>query len=167
MMHKEQAGRWWLAAMGVVLIIAGSFFAWRLWLSYQKTSVSRSWPAVPCHIESSRIVSERPTPASSLAHRVEIRYRYQIDGVSHVSTRIRHVEAAPTAHREVALAVQQQFPPGSQRSCHVNPADHAESVLIPGTRAALYSIWFPLLFVAGGVGMIFGLARQKSPSSPA
>lgn len=167
MMNKQQAGRLWLAAMGVVLIVAGSFFAWRLWLSYQKTSVSRSWPAIPCQIESSRIVSQRPTPASALAYRVEIRYRYQIKGVSHVSTRIRHVEAAPTAHRDVALAVQQQFPPGSERVCYVNPADQAESVLIPGTRAALYSIWFPLLFVAGGLGMLFGLARQKSPSLPA
>jgi hypothetical protein len=147
--------------MGVVLIVAGGFFAFRLWLSYQKTSVSRSWPEVPCVIEASRIVSERPTPSSAPAHRVEIRYRYTMAGREHVSTRIRHVEAAPTSHLHVAQAVQQQFPPASQRVCRVNPADPAESVLLPGTRAALYSIWFPLLFVAGGIGMLIGVWRRR------
>jgi hypothetical protein len=33
-------------------------------------------------------------------------------------------------------------------------------VLLPGTRAALYSIWFPLLFVAGGIGMLIGVWRR-------
>ena len=147
--------------MAMVLIAAGSFFAWRLWLSYQKTSISRSWPEVPCQIESSRIVSARPTPTSPLAHRVEIRYRYDFGGTSHVSTRIRHVEAAPSAHLDKVQAVQQQFPAATQRVCRVNPADPAESVLIPGTRAALYSIWFPLLFVAGGIGMLIGIFRRR------
>jgi Protein of unknown function (DUF3592) len=166
-MDAEHAGRWWLAAMGIVLIAAGSFFAWRLWLSYQKTSVSRSWPAIPCEIESSKIVSERPNPSSALAHRVEIRYRYEMNGVKHISTRIRHVESAPTAHLDKALEVQLRFPPGTRQHCHVNPANSAESVLLPGTRAALYSIWFPLLFVAGGVGMLMGLFRRKTTHAPA
>ena len=165
-MHADHAGKWWLAAMGVVLIVAGSFFAWRLWLSYQLTSVSRSWPEIPCLIEASHIVSERPTPTSALAHEVKIRYRYEVGGISHVSTRIRHVEAAPSAHLDKVQAVQQQFPPGTRQVCRVNPADPADSVLLPGTRAALYSIWFPLLFVAGGVGMLVGIARRRTPSHP-
>ena len=160
-MPPKQAGRMWLMAMGLMLIASGSFFAWRLWISYQMTSVSRLWPSVVCHIESSRIVSMRPTPSSPMAYRFEIRYRYQFAGVSHVSTRIRHVESSPTPHREVVLALQQKFPTGAQLRCYVNPSEPSESVLIPGTRAALYSIWFPLLFVVGGGGMLLGLARQK------
>ncbi len=147
--------------MAVVLIAAGSFFAWRLWLSYQMTSVSRSWPEVTCQIEASRIVSARPTPTSPLAHRVEIRYRYEFGGSTHVSTRIRHVESAPSAHLDKVQAVQQQFPAGTQRVCRVNPENPAEAVLLPGTRAALYSIWFPLLFVAGGIGMLMGIFRRR------
>jgi two-component system nitrate/nitrite sensor histidine kinase NarX len=65
---------------------------------------------------------------------------------------------------EPVQAVQQQFPPGTRQVCRVNPADPADSVLLPGTRAALYSIWFPLLFVAGGVGMLVGIARRRNPS---
>ena len=147
--------------MGVVLIAAGSFFAHRMWLSYEKTSASRSWPEVPCRVESSRILTQRPTPASAPVHRVDVRYRYEVNGTAHVSTRIHVVEKAPTPHLEVARELQQQFPPGSQRTCRVNPADAGESVLIPGTRAALYSIWFPLLFVAGGLGMLIGVWRAR------
>ncbi len=155
-----QAGRWWLAAMGIVLIIAGSFFAHRLWLSYEKTAPSRSWPEVPCRIESSRIVTEKLTPTSAPVHRAEIRYRYEVAGAAHVSTRIHLVEKAATAHLEVVQALQRQFPPGSASVCRVNPDDAAHSVLIAGTRAALYTIWFPLLFVAGGLGMLIGAWRQ-------
>ena len=98
-----------------------------------------------------------------MAYRFEVRYRYQFEGASHVSTRIRHVEAAPTPHREVVLALQQQFPTGAMLACYVNSVTPSESVLILGTQAALYSIWFPLLFVAGGVGMLLGLAKKKWP----
>jgi len=33
-------------------------------------------------------------------------------------------------------------------------------VLQHGSRAALYSIWFPLLFVLGGFGMLRGALRR-------
>jgi hypothetical protein len=153
--------------MGAFLIAAGSFFAWRLWLSYEKTSVSRAWTATPCHIESSRIVSTRETPASPLTHRMEISYRYEFAGKTWRSNRIRHVEAAPSAHLDKVRAVQQEYPPGTRSVCFVNPADPARSVLRQGTRAALYSIWFPLLFVAGGAGMIYGVCRSPRVSTSA
>ncbi|MBL9130011.1 MAG: DUF3592 domain-containing protein [Verrucomicrobiaceae bacterium] len=165
MNRARHAGAWWLAAMGVFLIAAGAFFAWRMWLSYEKTSVSRAWTATPCHVDSSRIVSARETPASALTHRVEISYSYEAGGRTWKSTRIRHVEAAPTAHLDKARALQQQYPPGTQRLCHVNPADPSQSVLLQGSRAALYSIWFPLLFVIGGAGMIWGVMRPRRPAA--
>lgn len=146
--------------MGVFLIIAGSFFAWRMWLSYEKAQITRKWTQVPCRISSSKVVSERPTPHTDPAHRVEIRYEYELAGVKHSGTRIRQVEAAPTPHLDVAQQRQQAFPPGSDQVCYVNPAAPDEAVLQHGSRAALYSIWFPLLFVAGGVGMLRGALRR-------
>jgi hypothetical protein len=161
MMAKDSvAGRGWLIAMGVLLILAGCFFTWRLWLSYQKTSASRAWKETPCFILSSKLVSERVNDASPLTHRVEIRYRYSAGGEEHASSRIQVVEAAPTAHVEKARELQQQYPPQSEQVCYVNPQKPAESVLRRGTRAALYSIWFPLLFVIGGLGMLLGVLRQ-------
>ena len=146
--------------MGLFLIAAGSFFAWRMWLSYEKACITRGWKPVPCRIMSSRVVSERPTPGSSPAHRVELRYEYEINGAKHSSTRIRQVEAAPTQHLDKAREKQINYPPGSVLTCFVNPASPAEAVLEHASRAALYSIWFPLLFVVGGLGMLRGALRR-------
>lgn len=147
--------------MGVLLMLVGSFFAWRMWLSYEKAQITRSWTQVPCRVVSSRVVSERPTPNSSPAHRVEVRYEYEINGVKHTSTRIRQVEAAPTQHLDKALEKQLNYPPGSSQTCLVNPAAPDEAVLEHASHAALYSIWFPLLFVVGGLGMLRGALKRS------
>jgi len=146
--------------MGLTLILAGAFFAWRMWLSFEKAQITRGWTEVPCRITSSRVVSERPTPNSPPAHRVELRYEYQRDGVKHVGTRIRQVEAAPTQHLDNARAKQQSYPTGSVQKCFVDPAAPEVAVLEHASRAALYSIWFPLLFVVGGLGMLRGAFRR-------
>lgn len=146
--------------MGVSLILAGSFFAWRMWLSYEKAQVTRRWAEVPCRIVSSRVVSERPTPNSAPAHRVVLRYEYAFNGAPHSSTKIRQVEAAPSQHLEDVRQKQLGYPPGAQQRCFVNPQAPDEAVLEHASRAALYSIWFPLLFVAGGVGMLRGVLRR-------
>ncbi|OYW73865.1 MAG: hypothetical protein B7Z37_19955 [Verrucomicrobia bacterium 12-59-8] len=156
----SQSGRLWLCMMGLFLIMAGSFFAWRMWLSYEKAQITRHWSQVPCRILSSRLVSERPTPHSDPAHRVEVRYEYEFNGVKRSSTRIRQVESAPTLHLDVARQKQQNYPTGSTQTCFVNPAAPDEAVLQHGSRAALYSIWFPLLFVLGGFGMLRGVLRR-------
>lgn len=147
--------------MGLLLIGAGSFFAWRMWLSYEKAQATRGWTPVACHIVSSKVVSEKPTPHSEPAHRVEVCYEYEIKGVRHRSTRIRQVEAAPTSQLADAREKQMNYPPGALRTCFVNPANVEEAILEHATRAALYSIWFPLLFVVGGLGMLRGAMKCR------
>ncbi len=156
------AGRLWLCSLGLFLVIVGSFFAWRMWLSYETAQITRSWTQAPCRIVSSRIVSERPTPHSPPAHRVEVRYEYEFNGMKHTSARIRQVESAPTQHLDNAQMKQQNYPAGSSQACFVNPASPAEAVLQHASRAALYSIWFPLLFVVGGIGMLRGALRRAA-----
>lgn len=147
--------------MGLFLIIVGLFFAWRMWLSYEKAQITRAWTQVPCRILSSRVASERPTPTSSPAHRVDLRYEYEFQDVRRTGSRIRQVEAAPTQHLENARQKQQDYPPGAERPCFVNPTAPDQAVLEHSSRAALYSIWFPLLFVAGGVGMAWGALKRS------
>ena len=148
--------------MGLFLIIAGGFFTWRMWLSYEKAEATRSWTQIPCRIVSSGIVTTRPTPASPPVYRADVRYEYTFDRVKRTGTHIRLVDAAPSPHLEGVQRVQQEFPTGSQPPCWVNPEAPTEAVLQHSTRAALYSIWFPLLFVAGGIGMLGGALRRRS-----
>ncbi len=153
------AGRRWLAAMGVFLALAGLLFTWVLWRAYTRAAETRSWAETPCVIVGSRVVSERPTPNSNMAHRAEIRYAYEFGGQSRTGTRVKRVEGA-TAHEERARAVVADYPPGARTVCHVNPDNPEEAILRHGSRAALYSIWFPLLFVAGGIGMTWNALRR-------
>ena len=146
--------------MGFFLVVAGSFFAWRMWISYEKAQITRRWVQVPCRIVSSRVVSERPTPNSSPAHRVDLRYEYEFKGSIRSSTRIRQVESAPSQHLDDVRAKQLSYPPGSSQTCFVNPSASDMAILQHASRAALYSIWFPLLFVVGGLGMIRGAFRR-------
>jgi hypothetical protein len=67
---------------------------------------------------------------------------------------------APTQHLDKAREKQLNYPPGSAQTCFVNPALPAEAVLEHASRAALYSIWFPLLFVVGGLGMLRGALKR-------
>lgn len=156
------AGRWWLAAMGLFLALAGLTFTWVLWRAYSRAEETRAWTETPCTIVGSAVRSERPSPNANVAHRAEIRYVYEFGGQTRTGTRVKRVDGA-TTHEERARAVTAQYPAGMKTVCHVNPADPEQAVLKHGSRAALYSIWFPLLFVVGGLGMVGNALRQRGP----
>lgn len=155
------SGRLWLGGMGLFLAAAGALFTWVLWLSWQRAEETRRWQETPCRIVSSRIVKEQPTPRSNPVFRPEVRYTFSHDGRTMTGTRIKRVDAA-SQHEEVARKKLEPYPVGAETTCHVNPADPAQTVLRHDTRAALYSIWFPLLFVAGGLGMLRGALRPRA-----
>lgn len=156
---KQLAGRLWLTAMGLFLAAAGTVFTGVLWRAYERAAETRAWTEVPCTVVSSRIDSKRPSPNSNITHRVEIRYRYEFDGKPFTGSRIKKVDI-PTTHEERARSRQERFPTGLETTCFVNPEAPDEVVLQHTTKAALYSIWFPLLFVVGGLGMAWTAWRK-------
>ena len=161
---NPNAGRYWLASMGLFLACAGALFTWGLWYAYQKAEETRRWTPEPCRIISSRIVSERPTPHSNVEHKVEIRYSYTFAGKAMTGDHIKRVDG-DTVHEESAKERSEAYPVGMETTCYVNPAKPNEAVLQHGTRAALYSIWFPMLFVVGGLKMAWDSVRgrKKAP----
>ncbi len=158
---ESAAGRRWLAAMGLFLALAGVLFTWVLWRAYSRAEETRRWQETSCLILSSRVVSERPTPTSNIAHRAEVRYRYQFGGRERMGDRVRRVDSA-SPHEERARSIIAAFPAGMQTVCSVNPERPDEAILQHASRAALYSIWFPLLFVAGGLGMAWNALRRRA-----
>jgi hypothetical protein len=58
----------------------------------------------------------------------------------------------------------ENFPEGLKTMAFVNPAQPDFAVLKPDTKAAGYSIWFPLLFVVGGLGIVVrAIVRRARP----
>lgn len=154
------SGRIWLVVMGLFIACAGLLFTWVLWTSWQRAEETRRWTALPCRIISARVISERPTPNSNPAHKAEIRYSYSFQGASYTGTRIKRVDAA-SQHEENVRQKLEAWPIGTEATCFVNPEAPLEAVLKHDTRAALYSIWFPLLFVFGGLGMTWNALRSR------
>lgn len=159
-MTSSKGARTLKIALGLALIVMGSIATAVLWRAYKRAEETRHWKPVPAVITTSLLLTERPTHNSPVAYRPEIHYRYTYEGVSHTGTHVKRVEGR-TSHREGAQARLELYPAGKSVTCFVNPADPTFAVLEHTTRAALYSIWFPILFVVGGVGMILSAVRSK------
>jgi hypothetical protein len=157
---SAKAGRLWLAALGMSLALAGMLFTWVLWTAWQRAEETRRWTPTPCLIVSSRLEKERPTPHSNHAFKAQVKYSYTFDGKAKTGTRIKRVDIA-SQHEDVARKKIEPYPVGTETTCFVNPAQPDFAVLKHDTRAALYSMWFPLLFVFGGLRMTWGAAVNK------
>lgn len=153
------SGRLWLASMGLFLASAGIVFTWVLYTAWQRAEETRSWTPTPCRITSSRLAKEQPTPNSNPAYRAEVRYSYTFAGNALIGSLIKRVNS-PTQHEDVARKKLADYPVGAEPTCYVNPAKPHQAVLKHDTRAALYSIWFPGLFVVGGLGMAWNALRN-------
>jgi hypothetical protein len=95
-----------------------------------------------------------------------VRYSFTLDGRALTGTHIRRVDSA-SQHEDVARKKLEGYPVGAEITCYVNPQKPEQSVLKHDTRAALYSIWFPILFVVGGLGMAWNALTKRTNSTSA
>ena len=90
----------------------------------------------------------------------EILYRYYWKDKAYTHDRTYRRENPWSKEKERAEAAMKKFAKNETYTGRVNPADPAEAVLAHDTKAGGYSIWFPILFVIGGLGMIGGALRK-------
>jgi hypothetical protein len=146
--------------MGLVLMSVGSFFTYHLWDSFQRSEETRHWLETPCEIITSQVNTIRPANNSPDEYLPLVRYRYVLNGTIFHGGEIRH-GSGPTMDRATADERIAKYPIGKKTACFVNPEQPDKAVLEHTSRAGLYSIWFPMLFVAGGFGMIMNAWRDK------
>jgi len=147
--------------IGLPLILGGVVFTWLLWRSYQLAEETRRWTPVPALIVTSQLITDRVTPNSPISYRADIHYRYTLEGKTYTGHRVKRVEGNSST-LEKPQAQLADYPVGKSATCYVDPAHPDHAVLEHATRAGLYSLWFPLLFVAGGTGIIWSAFRAKS-----
>ncbi len=123
--------------------------------------ITRHWTPVPCVILVSGIQQKQFSPNDPKRWQPELEYRYTFGGQVYLGHKLRRIEG-PTPHRDRAVASAAAFPTGMETQCFVNPENPAEAVLEHATKAAFYTLWWPLLFAAGGAGMLVA-ALKKSP----
>jgi hypothetical protein len=138
--------------LGLSLVLMGCGGTGWLWYTYQKAEETRHWQSVEAVVISSQMLTDRPTPHSPLYYRAEVHYRYTVDDKTYTGTRLG--ADGPSNKTDRALENVKNFAVGKTVTCYVDPADHTKAILKHAPDYGIYSIWFPLLFVVGGFGMI-------------
>lgn len=157
--QSTAAARWFLAALGVVLILLGGTFVALLGRSYLRAKQERAWPEVPCVILSSEVGEWRHDEFSPVEYRQEIVFGYEFAGERRTGDRLALRKNPWSSNRTEMEERAAELPAGANTTCRVNPADPDFAVLKPDSLAPGYTIWFPGLFVAGGLGMVISAIR--------
>jgi len=150
-------------AVGIPFIAMGILFCSYLWGAYVRAKETRSWTPVSCLIEQSDIGWEKASEHSPIRYHVDLRYRYRFADQSRTSTKLKRLDVTSADKRKIEKLLR-AYPAGSTLTCYVNPADADEAILKHAPLAPLYSIWFPSLFVLGGLGIVAGGARKSLQS---
>ncbi|MEO8615098.1 MAG: DUF3592 domain-containing protein [Luteolibacter sp.] len=146
-------GRIFLVALGLILAAIGSLFVWLMGRSYLRARDMRAWPEVQCVILSSEVEERRHDPDSPMEFRLDLSFGYEWKGTSHTGDHLT-LRGSPWSLKRTELEARAaEFPIGKSLTCRVNPAYPDFAVLFPDSLAPGYSIWFPALFVIGGLGI--------------
>jgi len=146
-----------------VFLLAGLGFSAFFVFPAVKVIQARSWDPVPCEIVESFVESHAGDDGSTYS--VEVRYRYQVDGVSYDGDRYRFLGGSSSGY-DSKQEVVDGLPPGTVTQCWVDPEDPSNVVLDRGFSLAYLIVLFPMVFVAIGVGgivmVLFGARRMAA-----
>jgi hypothetical protein len=161
--QPPRAGRWLLAGTGLATALIGVLFIWMMARSYLRAREMHRWPQVPCVILENTIEERLHDPLSPREYRVNITFGYEWRGNPHTGTRTTLRGNPWTSKPNLARKRAAQYPPGLETTCRVHPQHPDFAVLKPDSLAPGYSIWFPALFVIGGLGMTLRAACPPRP----
>jgi hypothetical protein len=147
------AARLYLAAIGLSLALMGGGFFWLMWRSFDRARHMQSWPEVRCVIIESKTEERRIDPSSPPEYRVSVTYGYEFNGKPRTGDHMTWRGNPWTSKPDVIQERLDAYKEGTSTTCRVNPENPDFSVLKPDTKAPGYSIWFPGLFVVGGLGI--------------
>ena len=158
--RSMKASTVFLVIFGLVVAAIGGLFTALMWDSYQRASAMHAWPRVEAVILSSEIGERRHDEYTAKEYSVKLLYGYEWKNEARTGELI--VARGNPWAKELARSEQEleKYPVGLKTMAYINPADTSFAVLKPDTKAAGYSIWFPLLFVVGGLGIAFKAIRK-------
>jgi hypothetical protein len=152
---NNTAGRWYLAILGLALALIGGIFVWLMTRSFLRAREMNSWPLVNCVILTSEVGERRHDQNSRPEFRHDISFGYEWQGEVKTNNHLTLRGSPWSSNRGLIEARIAQYPVGKTTQCRVNPNDPNSAVLKTDSLAPGYSIWFPGLFVVGGLGITY------------
>lgn len=155
----RNVGNLYLILVGLILCAAGGCFTWLMWRSLERANAQEAWIVVPCEILESRVVERKLSEhiPSEFAHHVL--FGYEIAGEARTSELVSVRGVSWTSNSRKAERLVEKYPAGTRTECYVDPDDPDRAVLKKDSKGPGYSLWFPVLFVVGGIGIIAGALR--------
>ena len=147
------AGRWYLIFLGLFVALIGALFFWLMSRSYLRAREMRNWPEVECVILSSELEEWRHDKNSAMQFRQNLSFGYVWKGQAHTGDHLTLRGSPWSSYRALVQSRVLEYPVGKTTTCRVNPAAPEFAVLKPDLLAPGYSIWFPGLFIIGGLGI--------------
>lgn len=147
------AGRVFLVGLGLCIAALGVLFVWLMGRSFLRAYEMRKWPEVACVILASEVEERRHDPNSATEYRQNLSFGYEWKGERHTGDHLTLRGNPWSSKREETENRAAQYKAGEATTCRVDPANPDFAVLKPDSLAPGYSIWFPALFVIGGLGI--------------
>jgi len=144
--------RLWGAALGLMLAAAGALICWYLWLAYQNAKLTDHWVRTPCEVIANHVDDSQVNQHGMPKFKLLISYRYEFEGELRVSNQVRRRPLTSTSPDKIDQWLE-KYPLGMKTTCLVNPDDANEAILKPNSKAPLYTMWFPGMFLIGGIGI--------------
>lgn len=153
-MKEGRAGSYYLIIIGLLLAFSGAVFTWLLGVSFSRAREMDNWVETKCLILESDLRERKIGLEVPTEYRFGLLYGYEFSGeaLSCEDYVLRGNAWVKDANRIRILM--RNFPAGSKQVCWVNPDNPEQAVLKKETKAPGYSIWFPFLFLAGGIVLI-------------
>ncbi len=155
------AKRIFLVVLGLFTASIGALFTWVMAQSYLNAQATRAWTETPAVIKVAEIESRQIGEHVPKDYAPKVEFSYKFSGQSYLSNRLTPRGQKWAKERKKAEVALLDFTTGDQVSCWVNPDEPKTAILKHDTKAAGYSIWFPLLFVIGGLGVAVGAFRKQ------
>lgn len=150
----DRAGSLYLVFLGLSLALIGAVFVWLMARSYLRAREMRSWPEVPCVILTSELEERRHDRNSPLEYRHRLSFGYEWMGEPRTGDHLTLRGSPWSSKRKLMEDRFKEFPPGMTTTCRVDPQNPDFAVLKVDSLAPGYSIWFPALFIIGGLGIV-------------
>lgn len=153
--HNNTAGRWYLAFLGLSIALIGGLFIWLMGRSFLRAREMKAWPEVACVILSSEVEERKHDENSPAEFRHGLSFGYEWKGTPYTGDHLTLRGSPWSSNRALIEQRVSELPAGKTAICHVNPKNPDSAVLKTDSLAPGYSIWFPALFVVGGLGITF------------
>lgn len=152
-----------LILLGFFIAFVGGFFTYLMWKSYERADAMHDWPQAEAVVLSSAVEEWQHDEYSPMEYRLDILYGYQWEGESRTGDRLTFRGNPFSNKASTAEGLMEKFPQGKKIKVYINPADANFAIIKPDSKAAGYSIWFPMLFVVGGLGIVIRAVMKMFP----